>query len=60
LTQRKFAHCRERYEADRMVEEMHRHVGQHHQAAREAQPPDHRALPQFRRNRLLAIIIAAL
>jgi hypothetical protein len=53
-------HCRERDQAHRMVEQMHRHVGQHHQAAREAQPPDHRGLPQFRRNRLLAIITAAL
>src|ERR1700719_3319317 len=36
-------HCLERDQADGVVQEMHRHICEHHQAGNEPQTPDHRS-----------------
>src|SRR5438105_6439163 len=38
-------HRLERNQADGVIEEMHRHIGEHHQARRKPQLPDHRRAP---------------
>src|ERR1700730_5232964 len=52
-------HCLERDQTDGVVQEMHCHVCEHHQAGNEPQPPDHRRTRRSSSGSVKTVVIGA-